>query len=79
MSQTHLYFTLMDICLPDKPPLTSFRQPKPYTSNCLSAWPAGKSHTIPYQSQLCQSFCLDDIIIAKCGCAVPYLIEYDRY
>ena len=55
------------------------RQPPPYTSECRSQWPAEHYHVFPYQSQLCQSFCLDDIIIAKCDCALPYIVEYDRY
>ena len=47
-------------------------------SKCQTDWSEDQDHNIPFQSQLCQSFCLDDIIVKECGCAVPFIVEYDR-
>lgn len=58
------------------------RQPDPYPSKCIDSWqtiPTRVPFTqMPYQEQLCQSFCIDDFIQHRCNCTVTSLIEIDR-
>ena len=70
---------------------TVSRQPAPYKSDCHSDWippenvetpvPTLKPETaasIPYDSALCQSFCLDSLVHERCNCSILALMELDR-
>ncbi len=53
-----------------------FRQPPPYTSQCITYWneTSGLKNTyenLRYQAQLCQAMCVHDELYAHCGCSLP--------
>ncbi|XP_059096686.1 acid-sensing ion channel 4-A-like [Tigriopus californicus] len=59
----------------------SIRQPYPYTSNCTNTWNRTSMPHLdgirPYQSGLCQTKCLYDIVGEMCNCSLNQLYTID--
>ena len=55
------------------------RMPHPYTSNCTEVYPENLHQRVPpkakYSSENCMLLCYDSIIVERCGCTLPFMME----